>query len=52
MRSAVVLNAVGRSLANAGFVWLHGLSVGPFPFTTQPDSSLKSSPATLASLAG
>jgi hypothetical protein len=52
MRSAIGLNAVGRSVTNARFVWLHRLSVGPFPFTTQPDSSLKSSPATLASLAG
>jgi len=52
MRSAVVVYAVGRSVTNARFVWLQGLSVGLFPFMTQPDSSLKSSPATLASLAG
>jgi hypothetical protein len=52
MRSAIGLNAVGRSVTNARFVWRHRLSVGPFPFTTQPDSSLKLSPATSVSMTG
>ena len=40
--TAVVLKAAGRAVTNARFARLHGLPVGPVPFTTPPDPPLKS----------
>jgi hypothetical protein len=39
---AVVLNAACRAVTNARFARLHGLPVGPVPFTIPPDPPLKS----------